>query len=81
MILTKFLQDNSLVILKGRGVVQTTIKPFYPGRVYFQATYWPAKLLISDNTSSLNPGDLVEVIGCEGLTLLVKPFSQKNKDY
>lgn len=68
-----FLKDNNFQVFKGRGVVKQAIRPFYPGRVQFRATYWPARLE-RNSPERLEPGDLVEVLGREGLTLLVKPW-------
>ncbi|MEM1369889.1 MAG: NfeD family protein [Cyanobacteria bacterium P01_H01_bin.15] len=78
MSLTTFLQQTELSPFQGRAVVECAIKPLYPGRVYFQGTYWPARLA-THNSISLHPGDLVEVLGREGLTLLVRPLTTGRK--
>ena len=62
-------------MFQGRGVVERAITPSTPGRVYFQASYWPARLFQPDANSDLPPGAPVEVVGRESLTLLVKPLS------
>lgn len=59
---------------KGRGRVVQTINGYYSGRIRFQATYWPARLLQPEINCVLAPGTWVEVIEREGLTLLVSPF-------
>ena len=48
------------------------------GRVYFQATYWPARLYQSDSQRTVLPGDMVTIMGRQGLTLLVKPGDAKS---
>ncbi|NET38966.1 MAG: hypothetical protein F6K19_44500, partial [Cyanothece sp. SIO1E1] len=55
------------------GKVERTISPFHPGRVYFQATYWPARFYDASCQVIASPGDPVKVMGREGLTLLVMP--------
>ncbi|MEM7063457.1 MAG: NfeD family protein [Cyanobacteria bacterium P01_B01_bin.77] len=65
----------SLSQRQGRIDRQVTIQN--PGRVYFYATYWPARLSQTATFNELNPGDPVEVVGRDGLTLLVKPLSQR----
>lgn len=62
-----------LTAFQGRGVVECRITPANPGRVSFQASYWPARL-VQSSRPQLNPGDPVEIVGREGLTLLVKPL-------
>lgn len=58
--------------LEKRGIVKSTITSQFPGRVYFQATYWPARLSDLDTHSVLQPDDEVEVLGLDGLTLLIR---------
>ena len=76
MSLSDFLQDTDLFPFQGQGIVQQAIAPPYAGRVYFRATYWPARLAQTAMVGELQPGDPVEVLGREGLTLLVKPLPQ-----
>jgi membrane protein implicated in regulation of membrane protease activity len=59
---------------QGRGVVDEVITPSFPGRVYFQASYWPARLLQPAACSVLQPGTPVEIVDRESLTLLVQPL-------
>jgi membrane protein implicated in regulation of membrane protease activity len=61
-----------------QGIVKRAITPQHSGRVYFQATYWPARLLSTVACEGLQPGDPVEVVGREGLTLLVQPLQIEN---
>lgn len=69
------LQPADITAFQGRGVVERAISPSTPGRVYFKASYWPARLFQPDANSDLPPGAPVEVVGRESLTLLVKPLS------
>lgn len=71
--------DNDLSPFQGRGTINRLVTPQHPGRVYFQATYWPARLFQTATLSELQPGDPVEVVGREGLTLLVKPLPQRRE--
>lgn len=71
-----FFQNTDLFPFEGRGTVERTVKPFYPGRVRFQATYWPARLWDTQSADSLQPGAPVQIVGREGLTLLIKPLRQ-----
>ncbi|NJP08492.1 MAG: hypothetical protein HC866_02605 [Leptolyngbyaceae cyanobacterium RU_5_1] len=57
----------------GLGSVEEAIYPKCPGRVYFQATYWPAEFFDPDCQETVLPGDPVAVIGRSGITLLVAP--------
>ena len=71
--------DNDLSPFQGRGTVNRLVTTQHPGRVYFQATYWPARLSPTATLHDLQPGDPVEIVGRDGLTLLVKPLSQRRK--
>jgi membrane protein implicated in regulation of membrane protease activity len=73
MTLSTLSQSSDLTAFQGRGVVERTITPSTPGRVYFQASYWPARLS-QPGVNDLPPGTLVEVVDRKGLTLLVKPL-------
>ena len=59
--------------VKTTARVEKTISPSCSGRVYFQATYWPARFYQSDCQITSLPGDNVTIIGRQGLTLLVRP--------
>ncbi len=61
----------------GTGTVAETITPEHPGRVRYQATYWPARLY-RDEQITLVPNDKVQVVGRQGLTLLVVPVSNQS---
>ncbi|MFZ4675121.1 MAG: NfeD family protein [Nodosilinea sp.] len=73
MTLSTLSQSSDLTTFQGRGVVERTITSSTPGRVYFQASYWPARL-VQPGAARLQPGDPVTVVGRESLTLLVKPL-------
>ncbi|MCG8361720.1 MAG: NfeD family protein [Pseudanabaenales cyanobacterium] len=64
---------SSFLSVKDTARVEKTITPGCGGRVYFQATYWPARFYQSDCQLTVLPGDLVTIVGRQGLTLLVKP--------
>ncbi|MEL6222091.1 MAG: NfeD family protein [Cyanobacteria bacterium J06627_8] len=53
-----------------RATVTKPICPGCPGRVRYQATWWPAQCAAS---VTLNPGDEVQVVGIRNITLLVEP--------
>lgn len=54
----------------GEAVVDDTIAPNRIGRVRFRATYWNARC---DRSLTFLPGEVVEVVGIDNLTLLVRP--------
>ena len=68
--------SNELSLAQRQGRIDRQVTVQNPGRVYFYATYWPARLSSTATLNELNPGDQVEVVGREGLTLLVKPLLQ-----
>lgn len=55
------------------GWVEVTITPKRAGRVHFQATSWPARLHPQHPQTILQPGDRVEVLDRDGITLWVIP--------
>ena len=67
--------SSGLTTFQGRGTVERTITSSTPGRVYFQASYWPARFVQPDASGALHPGTPVEVVDRDGLTLLVQPLS------
>lgn len=60
--------------------VERTISGYYPGRVYFQSTYWPARLDQPQFLDRLLPGTMVKVLGRDGLTLLVAPVQHPQQN-
>ncbi|MGF1521701.1 MAG: NfeD family protein [Leptolyngbyaceae cyanobacterium] len=73
--LTTLLENSGKFSFNGLGRVARTINGYYSGRVYFQATYWPARLQQPQAQCKLPPGTWVQVTGRDGLTLLVSPVS------
>ena len=69
-------EDIKLFSQPGTGKVERMISSTQPGRVQFQATYWPARLYHSGCEVTLVPDDPVTVIGRQGITLLVVPVSE-----
>jgi hypothetical protein len=55
------------------GLTDETISYNLPGRAYFQASYWPAKLRDENRRTVLEPGQQLLVVGTENITLLVAP--------
>jgi membrane protein implicated in regulation of membrane protease activity len=55
-----------------QGYVEETITPTQVGRIRFRGSFWKAEL--ADCTCRLvKPGELVQVVGRQGITLLVVP--------
>jgi membrane protein implicated in regulation of membrane protease activity len=55
------------------GVVDQVIAPNQPGRIKYQASYWPARLYQVKGAIQLDSQQVVQVVGREGITLLVQP--------
>lgn len=49
--------------------------PGKKGRVYFQGTWWPA---VCELDVVLNPGDVVNVVGIDRITLMVEPLKESS---
>lgn len=60
-------------------IVEETITSTQAGRVWFQASYWSARLYNSDDEVILTPKSSVTVVGRQGLTVLVDPYSSPNQ--
>ncbi|NET32063.1 MAG: hypothetical protein F6K19_08675 [Cyanothece sp. SIO1E1] len=73
MELSAILEQSQLFPFIGDGKVERTITPRQPGRVYFQATYWPARFYQPNCQVTVCPGEPVKVVGRDGLTLLIVP--------
>lgn len=59
---------------EGVAIVDCEICPHQRGRVYFRAGWWLAKC---DREIVFSPGDKVQVIGIEEITLLVQPLTDE----
>lgn len=61
------------------GIVEMTISGDRPGRVKYQSTYWPARILHPSSDiqgkMTFKPNEKVMVMGREGITLLVAPLA------
>ena len=55
---------------QGEGKIYETVFPEQKGRIYFKGSYWFARCNLD---LILNPGDIVEVIDRQALTLIVIP--------
>jgi membrane protein implicated in regulation of membrane protease activity len=69
-------QNVDILAFQGQGTVDQVVSNMGPGRVYFKASYWPAKLAQTTNFNQLLPGSPVEIVGREGLTLLIRPLTK-----
>lgn len=56
----------------GYGIVDKAIAPHRSGRIKFQGSYWKAELA-DPNCGRLEAGEPVQVVGVQGITLLVIP--------
>ena len=73
MSLKALLGNSDPFPFKGTGKVEQTIDQNHSGRVYFQATYWPARFYNTDCQVKAVPGESIKIVGRQGLTLLVIP--------
>ncbi|MDJ0705743.1 MAG: NfeD family protein [Leptolyngbyaceae cyanobacterium MO_188.B28] len=76
MSLKALLGKSEPAPFKGTGKVERTIAHDHSGRVYFQATYWPAKFCDTACQLKAFPGESIKIVGRQGLTLLVSLTSQ-----
>lgn len=70
-----FDRKSPIVPLGGIGKVKQAITSSKPGRIYYRATYWPARFSELYEPQTIIPGEQVRVVGRQGLTLLVVPES------
>ena len=71
--LSEFVPFSSV---KTTARVERTITSDCAGRVYFQATYWPARFYDAACQLKAVPGESIKIVGRQGLTLLVTPTAQ-----
>lgn len=57
---------------QGQAIVKQEITPYRKGRVYFKATSWFARC---EQNLTIPSGAIVEVIGNDCITLIVRPYS------
>ncbi|MGE5660532.1 MAG: NfeD family protein [Actinomycetota bacterium] len=57
------------------GIADEAIAQGLPGRAFFQASYWPARLYDAKSQVILSPGQPLKVVGMDSITLLVIPAS------
>jgi membrane protein implicated in regulation of membrane protease activity len=58
---------------KSEAIVVKAIEPFRVGRIRFQGSWWSARC---NHDITLQPGELVKVVGRQNITLLVEPMLQ-----
>lgn len=80
MSLTIFPETIQLFSQPSLGSVDWAIAPNSPGRVNFQATTWPARCYQTDGRTVIQPHQLVQIIGMQGITLLVQPITELDKN-
>ncbi|PSB14008.1 hypothetical protein C7B61_11395 [filamentous cyanobacterium CCP1] len=70
----KAIPDKSIKLFPqpAHGHVEQAIAPDHAGRVRFQGSIWKAKFADSHSEPVL-PGELVKVLGVQGITLIVVP--------
>lgn len=56
------------------GIVDLAISFNCPGRVKWQGTTWPARFFQADCQETLVPGQRVQIVTMQGLTLYVIPL-------
>lgn len=57
----------------GRAIVESLILPGQSGRVWFKASWWPARCPLG---ISLLPGQAVRVVDIDRITLIVEPITE-----
>lgn len=57
----------------GRAIVESLILPGQNGRVWFKASWWPARCPLG---ISLSPGQVVRVVDIDHITLIVEPITE-----
>jgi membrane-bound ClpP family serine protease len=58
-------------LIAGKAIVDAMIQPSKNGRVRFQGTWWSARC---EQDVTILPGEAVQVVGRQNITLLVEPM-------
>lgn len=66
---------NYLIEFSGEAIVDEIIQPFRKGRCCWKGSYWFAQCELE---ITLPPEAVVEVVGIENITLLVKPINYRH---
>lgn len=66
---------SALRDIEGIGVVEKVISAQARGRVSYNGSHWFATLFQADGRDVLQQGEVVRVIGREGITLIVSSLS------
>ncbi|MBO9997555.1 MAG: NfeD family protein [Cyanobacteria bacterium SID2] len=59
------------------ATVSDTVSPSSDGRVFFRGSYWPARFYTLPPQALVQPGQSVNIVGRDGITLLVVPRSSR----
>ncbi|MGC9505176.1 NfeD family protein [Baaleninema sp.] len=59
------------------ATVTSAVSPEMAGRVFFKGTYWPARFYTLSPQSLVQPGQSVNIVGRDGITLLILPRSNR----
>lgn len=70
---SSFSCTRSTTITK-TAIVDESIQPITGGRVRFQGSWWPARCY---QKVTIDPGEIVRVIGQESITLIVEPLTSE----
>lgn len=65
---------SHLVELSGEAIVDEAIRPYRKGRCRWKGSYWFARCELE---ITIAPDDVVEVVGIENITLLVRPIGDR----
>jgi len=74
---TKASEPFEKTYLEDLAIVSKTIKPDHAGRIYFQASWWPA---VCAHNVVLISGTKARVIGMKNITYIVEPLHRVSND-
>jgi membrane protein implicated in regulation of membrane protease activity len=69
---TTFLPTTQWFVEVAQGQVDRTITATQTGRIRFRGSFWKAEL-VSRKGRAIAPGEVVKVVGRQGIRLLVVP--------